>query len=141
MAPLKQKGDLAELMVAADLRRRGHRIAIPFGEDSDYDLVLDRGGPLEKVQVKYGRSDGSILAIRCRTHSLTGGRVRSTKRYTSASIDWLAVYDAATVTCFYIPAAELGDGMDVLTLRFAPTRNGRSRGIRLAADYLDLRGA
>jgi hypothetical protein len=29
MAPLKQKGDLAELMVAADLRRRGYRICIP----------------------------------------------------------------------------------------------------------------
>jgi hypothetical protein len=28
---LKGKGDLAELMVAADLRRRGFKIAIPFG--------------------------------------------------------------------------------------------------------------
>jgi hypothetical protein len=38
MAPLKQKGFLAELMVAADLRRRGYQISIPFGEDCDYDL-------------------------------------------------------------------------------------------------------
>jgi PD-(D/E)XK endonuclease len=39
---LKGKGDLAELMVAADLRRRGFGIAIPFGEDLDFDLVLVR---------------------------------------------------------------------------------------------------
>jgi hypothetical protein len=30
----KQKGDLAELMVACDLRRRGYKLAIPYGEDS-----------------------------------------------------------------------------------------------------------
>jgi hypothetical protein len=36
---LKGKGDLAELMVATDLLRRGHKIAIPYGEDCDFDLV------------------------------------------------------------------------------------------------------
>ncbi len=40
MASLKQKGDLAEVMVASDLLRRGYKIAIPFGDDSDYDLTL-----------------------------------------------------------------------------------------------------
>ena len=36
MTPLtrKQKGDLAELKVACDLRRRGYEIAIPFGEEA-----------------------------------------------------------------------------------------------------------
>jgi hypothetical protein len=38
IAPLKTKGDLAELMVAADLMRRGYKIALPYGEDWDYDL-------------------------------------------------------------------------------------------------------
>jgi hypothetical protein len=33
MAPLKQKGDVAELAVALDLRRRGYKVSIPFGED------------------------------------------------------------------------------------------------------------
>ena len=32
MAPLKQKGDRAELEVARDLVRRGYRIAIPYGD-------------------------------------------------------------------------------------------------------------
>ena len=58
MAPLKAKGDLAELMVAADLLRRGYKIAIPYGEDWDYDLILSRDGQLERVQVKYAASDG-----------------------------------------------------------------------------------
>jgi hypothetical protein len=39
MAPLKKKGDLAELKVAADLIARGCELSIPFGEDSSYDLT------------------------------------------------------------------------------------------------------
>jgi hypothetical protein len=98
MAPLKQKGDLAELMVAADLRRRGYRICIPFGEDCDYDLVVERHGRLERVQVKYACSDGATLFVRCYSHSLTNGRVRATKCYTAEIVDWIAVWDATTST-------------------------------------------
>jgi hypothetical protein len=51
MAPLKEKGDLAELMVAADLVKRGWHIAVPWGENSDFDLIAHRGDQLERVQV------------------------------------------------------------------------------------------
>ena len=70
MAPLKTKGDLAEMMVAADILRRGHKIAFPFGEDWDYDLIVCRHGALERVQVKHARSDGAVIAVRCSSHSL-----------------------------------------------------------------------
>ena len=110
MASLKTKGDLAELKVAADLIERGYRVAIPFGEDNDFDLILCRGNKLERVQVKYTRSNGEVIAVKCYSDSLTNGRVRQTKRYTAATIDWLAVYDATTSRCFYIPASDLGSG-------------------------------
>jgi hypothetical protein len=91
-------------MVAADLRGRGFKLAFPFGEDWDYDLIIERAGKLERVQVKY----------------------------------WLAVYDPTSDCCYYIPAAELGEGRSTLTLRVAPTRNRQRRRIRLATDYLAL---
>lgn len=131
----KSKGDLAELEVAADLVRRGYKLAFPFGEDWDYDLILCRGDGLERVQVKYGHSNHAVLAVRCRSHSLTKGRVRSTKRYTAETIDWLAVFDAATGRCYYIPATELAGGMDLMHLRLAPARNGQRLGVRYAAEY------
>ena len=40
MAPLKLKGDRAEIEVARDLVRRGFRIAIPYGEDWNFDLIF-----------------------------------------------------------------------------------------------------
>ena len=53
MAPLKAKGDLAEVVIAADLIGRGYRIAIPYGEAWNFDLILCRDGvTLERVQCK-----------------------------------------------------------------------------------------
>jgi PD-(D/E)XK endonuclease len=134
----KEKGDLAELMVACDLRLRGCRIAIPFGEESDYDLVVDREGRLERVQVKYVESDGRIITVQCRSNSLTNGKVRRIKRYTPAMIDWIAVYDRTTDACYYVPASELGDGRDTLTLRLARPLNGQRAGIHFADNYREL---
>jgi hypothetical protein len=47
----KAKGDIAELKVAAELRARGYKLAFPYGEDLDFDLILCReDGSLERVQ-------------------------------------------------------------------------------------------
>jgi hypothetical protein len=40
--------------------------------------------------------------------------------------------------CFYIPAAELGAGMWVVSLRLAEAANAQVRRIRMAADYVDI---
>jgi Holliday junction resolvase-like predicted endonuclease len=138
MAPLKTKGDTAEMMVAADLVKRGYRIAFPFGEDSDYDLIVERDGVLERVQVKYAESRDGVIIVRCRSHSLTNGRVRHTKRYTARMIEWLAVYDRNTDCCYYVPAAELGDGLAVMHLRLSPALNGMRQRIRWARDYCEI---
>ena len=138
MARVKAKGDLAELKVAADLVERGHRIAIPYGEDCDFDLILVRdNGRLERVQVKYTESDGKVVIVRCSSVSLTKGRVKARKRYTAATIDWIAVYDRTTDRCYYVPAGELGTGRRELSLRVAPTRNNQRARIRLADAYVD----
>ena len=138
MAPLKQKGSLGELKVAADLAARGCSLYIPFGEDSSYDLIADYEGRLHRVQVKYTESDGRVIAVKCFSHSLTNGRIRSTKHYTPAMVDWVAAYDVTTDCCYYVPSWMLGaKGRSKIFLRLVPTRNGQSRRIRSAEDYLD----
>ena len=140
MAPTKTKGDLAELMVAADLVRKGYKIAIPYGEDSDFDLIVIRDERLERVQVKYTESDRSVIAVRCRSHSLTNGKVKQTKRYTSETIEWLAVYDRTTDRCYYLPSSMLGAGRDIIHLRLTPALNNQRRLIHFAEEFLTLNG-
>ena len=134
----KAKGDLAELKVATDLLQRGYKIAIPYGEDWDFDLIVCRGEGLERVQVKYTCSDGAVITVRCKSHSLTNGRVRATKRYTAEMIDWIAVFDETTDRCYYVPAVELGAGMNELSLRLTTAKNRQRAGVRLASRYLHL---
>jgi hypothetical protein len=114
------------------------QIALPYGEDWNFDLILLRNGNLERVQVKHSASRDGVLPVRCGSHSLTNGKVRRTKRYTAETIDWLAIYDGTTDRCFYIKASELGSGKSLLHLRLTPAQNGQSVGIRHAHDYLDL---
>jgi len=135
---LKAKGDLAELKVATDLLSRGYKIAFPYGEDWDYDLILCCERGLERVQVKYTRSDGRVIMIRCRSHSLTSGRVRAVKQYTANSVDWIAAYDATSDRCYYLAADLLGTGRSTLSLRLAPSRNGQVARIRLATDHTEI---
>src|SRR5918997_1151199 len=105
----------------------GYRIAIPYGEDWDFDLILCReDGRFERVQVKYARSDGCVVVVRPRSDSITNGKVRATKYYTAATIDWVAVWEPSLDRCFYVPASQLGAGMNLLALRLTPCRNHQS---------------
>jgi hypothetical protein len=138
MAPLKEKGDLAELIVAADLAKRGWEIAVPWGENSDFDLIAFRGDQLERVQVKYSGASPDVVQVRCQSHSLTNGRIRRTKLYTAETIDWIAVYHQPSDRCFYVPARELGSGRRILHLRLAPSLNNQTVGVRRAEDYTEF---
>lgn len=61
--------------------------------------------------------------------------MKATKRYTACMIDWLAVWEPTLDRCFYVPAAELGAGMNLLHLRLSPPLNNQTRRIRLAEAY------
>ena len=140
MALLKLKGDRAEIEVARDLIKRGFRVAIPYGEDWDFDLIFARPDhdDLERVQVKYAESRDGVLPVRCCSHSLTNGRVRQTKKYTARPVDWMAMYDLNTDRCYYVPSSLLGaDGRRELSLRLRPTRNGQRIGVWFADDFVD----
>jgi hypothetical protein len=61
----KRVGDIAELAVMSALLRRGFRVAIPFGEDNRYDLIIDDGVALSRVQVKSGRLRNGAIIFNC----------------------------------------------------------------------------
>jgi hypothetical protein len=65
VAPLKPKGDLAEMMVAADLLRRGHRVAFPHGEDwlAIYDVTTGRCYYVPSAELGDGRRAISLRLV------------------------------------------------------------------------------
>jgi hypothetical protein len=128
----KDKGDIGEAMVTADALRRGHKVAIPIGENGRYDLIVERRGRLERVQVKYAESDGRVLRVKCCSTNNW-----CTIKYCAADVDWLAVYDRTTDRCYYIPGEMLGDGRSAIHLRLAPTKNRQKRRVLWASDFTE----
>ena len=135
-AKTTQNGEVGEAMVIADLIRQGHDIAIPFGHNQPFDLIVVRkeDGRLEKVQVKYTTSDGKIVRAAIRSASAWVAH-----RYTADEVDWVVIYKAITSQCFYLPSS-LWDGHTQLTLRMAPTANARVKRIRWAEEFARLVG-
>jgi hypothetical protein len=106
-------------------------VAIPFGHELPYDLIVVRkeDGALERVQCKYTTSNGRVVVARVMSNSAW-----VTHRYTKDEVDWIAVYDATTDKCFYVPSA-IWDRQMAVSLRLVPTVNGQSKGIRRAHDF------
>jgi hypothetical protein len=132
----KRKGDLSELRVMHDLVRAGYLVSVPFGEDHRYDLVIEKDGKFESVQVKTGRLRNGVVLFNCySSHTHRGGA--ACRMYTG-EIDYFGVYCPDLDSTYLIPIAELPvqQGM----LRVEPSKNGRWRRLRWADRYLLFRG-
>lgn len=129
----KTKGDLGQAMVMADTLKRGYKVALPLGEDWRYDLIVEKGNKLLRIQCKYTESTKGVIKVRCETHD-----GRSYYKYKKEDLDYIAVYDKVTDKCYYIECSYLGNGRGSLSLRTIETRNGQTKGIFKADDFTNF---
>jgi len=132
----RYKGELAVQAVILDLMQQGFQVAVPIGDSLDYDLVVTEP-EFKRLQVKYTESDGRVVTVRSRTHTVTAGRVTKTKTYTADRVDCIAVYDATTNRRFYVPVDQV-EGKDQILLRLEPALNGQSKNVNWGDDYGSL---
>lgn len=133
MAIKKTQGSIGEAMIMAEAIKRGYKIALPFGEDWRYDLIVVRNGKLERVQCKYTKSNGEKITVRCRSVNNW-----NTVIYCQDDIEWMAVYDQTTQTCYFVPSTMLGEkGRATISLRLTPTKNNQRNGVLWARDFLE----
>jgi hypothetical protein len=105
-------------------------VLLPFGEDHRYDLVIDDGEKLSRVQVKTGRVRGAVIQFHCAsTHAHRGG----TTRPYFGQIEYLAVYCPETGKVYLLPEKELT--ATIAHLRLSPPLNNMTKTIRWAARY------
>jgi prevent-host-death family protein len=127
------KGNVAELAIAKEAASLGMSVLVPLTEHGPYDLGIDIGGRLMRVQCKWAGYDGDVITVRadrCRTNRR--GYVRST--YRADEIDALATYCEPLDRCYLLPV-EMVAGRRAVSLRTSPTRNGQRAAINLASDY------
>src|SRR2546425_3007904 len=123
------RGARAELAIATALARGGWDVYLPFfSPHSRVDLVVNGDGGLCRVQCKTSRLRGDVLMFA--TCSNTGKR----KKDYRGEIDLFGVYSPELDTVYLVPVGHTATR--ACSLRLAPARNGQTRGVRFAVDYL-----
>ena len=89
----KEKGDIAAAQAISYFMMNGYEVCLPIGDKKPYDLVVEVGGTLFRVQVKYAGyySDNNKYKAALRT---MGGNqsYHTAKKYKDDDFDLLFVY-------------------------------------------------
>jgi len=130
----KAKGDRSTLAIMLALREAGYDLLVPFGENTRYDLAIDDGVRLARVQCKTGRlRNGAVLFNACSSYA-HHPNPRVVKRDYQGQIDYFAVFCPETRQSYLVPIADVTTRY-LAVLRVDPPRNNQRVGIRFAADY------
>lgn len=129
----KQRGNLTELQCLTAFYEAGCHVSLPYGENSRYDMIVDVNGQLIKVQVKTAsikKDTDNAIIFSCRSSYVNCTGTKNVK-YTKQEIDYFATFWDGQ--CYLVPVEECSTEK---TLRFKPPKNGQTKGIVFASDYL-----
>jgi len=129
----KDIGDKTTLAIMLALRQKGLAVLVPFGENTRYDLVIDDGCALRRVQCKTGRLRGGAVTWNMCSHG-HHANPRQVRRDYAGEVDEFAVYCPETGGVYLIPMTDLPIRVRG-ALRVDPPKNNQRKFIRYAAQY------
>ena len=127
----KAIGDLAELMVATKYVELGCFVSRPLTDNAPYDLIIDDGTFLKKVQVKArSPKDGKINV------ELFTSMVNYNRSYENGDFDLLAIYNIDTKQIAVISWEEASRNGTTVVFRITPPLNNQTKNVRLFENYV-----
>ena len=135
MISSNRKGSIAEAAITLEATRLGIEVLKPTAEHGRYDLALDLGDRIMRVQCKWGSLDIEAGVVNARvgcSRYTPQGYVVST--YSADEVDAICIYCAEIDEVFLVPIAVV-EGKRQLHLRIQPPRNAQRASINLAGDY------
>jgi hypothetical protein len=130
----KDIGDKTTLAVVLALRSMGFVVSEPFGENARYDLVVDDGDKLARVQCKTGRLRlGAVRFATCSSHGHHRNPADCRRTY-AGQIDLFAVYCPETSRVYLVPVDDVPN-QSAAALRVDAPRNRQRKRIREASAY------
>ena len=130
----KAIGDRSQLAVMLALDDAGYAVFVPYGENTRFDLVIDDGIRLGRVQCKTGRLQSGAVRFRACSSYAHHPNPKILKRDYLDEIDYFGVYCPETHGVYLVPI-DCAQVRRECALRVDPSRNGQRERIRMAADY------
>ncbi len=116
------------------LNAAGFHVAVPFGENARYDLLVDDGRSIGRVQCKTGRlRDGAVWFPTCSSYGHHRNPTSANRSY-AGEIDYFGVHCPETDGVYLVPLRDVPTTR-VAALRIADARNGQRKRVRLGGDY------
>jgi hypothetical protein len=97
-------GDIAESRILHEAKSLGFGVLTPFGDNLPYDMVIDTGEDLIKVQVKSGRITKG--GVRFNTSRISQRVSNEETPYSEDEVDGFAVYCDEIDSCYWVPIEE-----------------------------------
>lgn len=95
-----QRGKLSELLVLTRLVEENYQVAIPFGNQSGWDLLVEIDGVWEKWQIKTAWQNADRTELRVSCYSGGGKRKR---QYEKGEFDYLIAVHPETNRMWKFP--------------------------------------
>lgn len=128
----KKNGDTSAVIILAKLIRDGYSVSLPWGDNQRYDMIVDTGWRLLRIQCKTAWTDGGkIRACTSNTSTLNGKLVRYDY---SGQVEFFFFYwpDEDKILCLPIEEATASE----VSFRIVPPKNGQKTKVRMIDDYL-----
>ncbi len=130
-----KKGEITESIVLAKLVQLGYECLIPWGHDHRYDIAIDDGGKLVRIQCKTARyleESGCLEFNAAITYARVGGKPHTRKGY-KGEADYFGVYSPDIEKVYLVPVDDVPGS--VVKLRLHEAKNNQQKGIRWAEDF------
>jgi hypothetical protein len=104
----KNKGSISEVSILLYFLKMGYTVSIPWGENAKYDLIVDDGQGLKRVQVKTGRlRRGSVLFQLCSVYYDSKSSKCTVHKYKDGDTDIFAIFCPDNGKIYIVPVSKL----------------------------------
>lgn len=126
------KGNLVELQCIMKFMSMGFECSTPYGNQAKYDILVDIGEEILRIQCKKSHWIDDKKSISFQTCSQTTNTKKTTRHlYTAKDIDYFATCWEDNV--YLIPVEECSTSK---SLRIAPREESTPNNVNMAEDYL-----
>ena len=132
----KRKGDISEIEVLLAYKRAGYIVSVPWGENVGYDLLVDNGKKIDRVQVKTGRFHKNNNTITFETSNITTKEGNIIRKNYIKRADIFAIYSPDFDEVYCVPVNDTLNNSYNFSLRLSRPKNNQKKGIRYAQNYI-----